>query len=158
MLKTQVSVTKISHSSLVEKGAHWLKVTASNIRYRSPFVVTEFDCAGINEIPDVFGLNPDRHVLIEVKTSRADFKQDFKKRARQEYVSKIGNYRFYLAPTNLIKVSELPDKWGLLEWNGKTIKIIHNPVYIPSEGNGVEFIYNSILRRKHKYQIFNFRK
>ena len=149
---------KISHTDLVKKGAHWLKVTASNIRYRSPFVVTEFVCAGVNEIPDVFGLNPNKHVLIEVKTSRADFKKDFKKLARQNHISKIGNYRFYLAPKGLIKDYELPTKWGLLEWDGENISITAEPTYIISDNNLTDFIYHSILRRLHKYKIFDFKK
>lgn len=149
---------KITHSFLVDKGAYWLKKQASNIKWRCPFVVKEFVCAGINEIPDIFGLRPGYHVLIEVKISRADFRKDFLKISRLDGVSKIGNYRFYLAPKELIKIKELPENWGLLEWDGKKIEVTYPAYHIPTDNYLTDHIYHSILRRLYKYQIFEFKK
>ena len=150
---------KITHSELVDIGAIWLNKKASNIKYRAPFVVKEFVCAGVNEIPDVFGLRPGgRHVVIEVKTSRADFLKDFKKRSRLPRINKLGNFRFYLAPKDLIKVWDLPEPWGLLEWDGKHIKVAADAAFVATNHQITEYVYHSILRRKHKYQIFNFKK
>ena len=151
-------MTKITHKFLVEQGAKWLHKKASNVHYRSPFVVTEFVCQGVNEYPDIFGLRPHGHVLIEVKTSRRDYKRDFKKLGRNNTLDQLGNIRFYLTPKDLIKINELPEKWGLLEWNGKKIEVIKKPEQFEGDFQAAGYIYHSILRRKNKYQIFDFKK
>jgi hypothetical protein len=143
------------HDFLIERGAEWLNKVASNIHYRCQFVVKEFGCMGADEIPDIFGLNPTRNVLIEVKTSRADFFKDFKKRKRIRYP--IGHYRFYLVPDGLVEIKEIPENWGLLVWSDK-IELRKDAVRFNIERPVEEFIYYSVLRRVMHYQIFDFRK
>lgn len=63
------------------------------------------------EIPDVIGFDSWKSILIEVKVSRSDFLSDQKKPHR---VKGMGNWRFYCCPKGMIKVSELPKKWGLI--------------------------------------------
>lgn len=148
----------INHSELVVRGAHWLNKQASNIKYRSNFVVTEFVCTGVNESPDIFGLRPYGHVLIEVKTSRSDYLRDKKKVGRNNILDQLGNFRFYLAPNGLLKPNELPERWGLLEWDGINISVTVEPVFWENaDHRGTHHIYYSVLRRLHKYQIFDFK-
>jgi len=78
------------------------------------------------EIPDVIGFDSWKSVVIEVKVSRSDFLNDKKKKHRAKG---MGNYRLFCCPTGLIKMEELPDKWGLIYVNekGKTT-CIKNPM------------------------------
>lgn len=66
------------------------------------------------EIPDVIGFDMHESVLIECKVSRGDFLGDQKKKHRQKG---MGNWRFYACPAGMIKVNELPEKWGLIYVN-----------------------------------------
>lgn len=75
-----------------------------------------------DEQPDVIGwVGLGYSWLIEVKVSRADFLKDKKKFQRLYPEKGMGDERYYLAPAGLIKLSELPDRWGLLEWSGGKI-------------------------------------
>lgn len=82
------------------------------------FALTELDAA-IGEIPDSIGFRSGYSIMVECKTSRADFLQDRKKISRLYSRSGVGKFRFYLCPTDLIKPEELPDKWGLVYVNEK---------------------------------------
>ena len=65
-------------------------------------------------IPDALGWNLQGFsVLIECKTSRADFLADQQKKHRQQFC--VGRKRYYLTPPELVSKDELPDGWGLLE-------------------------------------------
>lgn len=66
------------------------------------------------EVPDVIGWRATACVLIECKTSRADFRADLKKPFRVSPASGMGDWRFYLCPQGLIEADEVPERWGLL--------------------------------------------
>ena len=149
---------KITHRFLVDKGAYWLNKQASNVFYRSQYVLTEFSCQGVNEYPDIFGIRPYGHVLIEVKVSRADFKKDEKKRGRDPRFKQLGDSRFYLAPKGMISVEELPEKWGLLEWNGNRIEVTKESESFDGCDKAAGFVMYSVIRRLHKQQIFDFKE
>lgn len=149
---------EVSHRELVELGAKWLNKKAPNIHYKSQFVCAELVCLGASEIPDIFGLRPQGHVLIEVKVSRQDFLKDKKKMGRNPERLQLGNMRLYLAPEGLISVDELPDNWGLLEYDGKDIKIIHHSKWVKCCPISTGYVYHSIMRRLLKPQVFDFRK
>ncbi len=151
----QKETTNVSHKQLVEIGAKWLNKKAGNIYTRCQFVVTEFVAQGQNEIADILGLCPAHHVLIEVKVSKSDFKNDTKKIGRSVLLPQIGNFRYFLVPESLITPEELPDKWGLLYYNGKDVFVVKNAEWFESDGKQEGYIYHSILRRLHKPQIFN---
>jgi len=95
-----------SHHKLVEIAFHWCKG-------RFGVVVMERS-ETFGEIPDVVGLNLSDSILVECKVSRADFKRDQKKYSRINGTM-VGNYRVYCCPKGLLKESDLPDGWGLLE-------------------------------------------
>ena len=57
--------------------------------------------------------------MIEVKVGRGDFLRDKKKSFRINPQEGVGEFRYYLCPTGLIKGVELPENWGLLYYNEK---------------------------------------
>lgn len=102
----------ISHDELCQKGAAWLKR-----KHHCKVVVTQ-KCIMTDEQHDVIGwVGRGYSWLIEVKVSRADFLKDKKKFHRIHPQMGMGDERYYLAPAGLIKLDELPDDWGLLEWS-----------------------------------------
>lgn len=111
----------ITHEQLVLIGYKFLK---NQLKF--PIVSMEKKCSGSREIPDVMGFRSDTSILIECKTSRTDFHADKKKPERSGEIDGYGNYRLFLAPKGLIKINDLPEKWGLLEVNDRgKIEITH---------------------------------
>lgn len=101
----------LSHRQLCETGARWLRG-----RGRCAIVLTEFACQ-LTEQPDVLGLrNAGRDsLLIEAKASRADFLADKRKPHRGDRAHEaLGSYRWYLCEPDVIRVEDLPERWGLL--------------------------------------------
>lgn len=74
------------------------------------------------------GVSDEGSILVEVKTSRADFFADRQKRFREIPERGLGHYRYYMAPAGMVAVDELPEKWGLIEIKGSKrpeAKLIH---------------------------------
>ncbi len=116
-----------THAQLVKAGAKWLR-TIGDHKYRCQLVCTEFEASNEgNEIPDVIGWSQHDSVLIECKTSRADFHRDFKKRTRKGIAVGFGTYRWYFAPCGLLDPNEMPQGWGLLVLQGKGIQMASLP-------------------------------
>lgn len=112
-----------SHSDLVSLGARWAR------RQGFPVVTTEIRAYGSREEPDVLAFRGQCSMLIEAKTSRADFLADFKKPERQNDTGTgLGVYRLYLCPAELLAVEDIPKKWGLLWARGKRIEAIRMPL------------------------------
>ena len=67
-------------------------------------------------MPDAIGWKRACHsVVVECKTSRADFLADQEKPFRQKPELGLGCERFYLTRAGLLQPKELPRGWGLLE-------------------------------------------
>lgn len=99
----------MTHAQLVQKAIAWLR------SYRCSVVLSEQACAS-GEMPDAIGWKRTQHsVVVECKVSRADFVADRAKPFRQRPENGLGCERYYLTPPDLVKVSELPAGWGLLE-------------------------------------------
>lgn len=95
----------ITHKNLVEIAYKWgLKNGGMSVAFKELYSMA-------SEIPDVIGFNSWESTVIECKASRADFLKDKKKPHRTKG---MGNWRFYICPKGLIKVNELPEKWGLI--------------------------------------------
>jgi len=78
------------------------------------------------EMPDAIGWKQACHsVLIECKVTRNDFLADREKPFRQKPEKGVGSERFYLTPSGLVKVGELPAGWGLLEYRRGLIDLVH---------------------------------
>lgn len=99
----------VSHGDLVQLGARWL-----GTRMRCPIVITEMATLG-RETPDAIGWGHGGwSLLLECKASRADFMANGRK---NRYVG-MGRHRWFLTPQGLVKPEEVPQDWGLLEWDG----------------------------------------
>ncbi len=107
------------HELLCEKSARWLK------QHGFPVSAPNVWGAGSRERVDAIGFRQQCAVLIEVKVSRSDFLSDKRKPERSR--GGVGTYRFYVAPEGLLSVSEMPNKWGLIEWNGRSLSMRHGP-------------------------------
>lgn len=133
---------KITHRELCELASKWLKKECR-------CTISIHEPKGISENPDAIGwryswgnASNEGSILIECKTSRADFKKDFQKTFRIEPEKGIGNWRYYMCPTDVIKLEEIPEKWGLIYVNEKRkLKVIRHP-------------YKE-TQRKSKYQVIN---
>jgi hypothetical protein len=149
------------HRELCELGGKWLRNHKFNEGPICTYSVVELVTVQL-ENPDVFGWDYWQTSLIEVKTSRADFKKDFKKKFKQEGYLGVGMYRYYLCPEGLIKSEELPERWGLLYEKDGEIISIKVPEQFPNEevnGMGQVTILSSIMRRMGMYgKVYDFRK
>lgn len=127
----------LTHRELCEIGAALLRKPESANGHGCHFSIVEPSCYGEN--PDVFGI---RHgngydvgtILLEAKTSRADFLADRKKPHRISPEKGIGKWRYFICPTDLIKPDELPERWGLIYVSpSKRCKYIKGAMAVPKE-------------------------
>jgi len=114
--------TDMTHPELVKLAERWLR------RDRGCGVVlTELDSYA-EEIPDAIGFRAGYSILIECKTRRADFFSDSQKVFRTMPDHGMGSYRFYLCAEGVIKISDLPENWGLIWVNGEgKARMVHGP-------------------------------
>lgn len=90
-------------------------------RYRCGVVLSEQACVS-GEMPDAIGWKKTCHsVLVECKVSRADFLADRDKAFRQKPETGVGCERYYLAPKGMLRIEEIPARWGLLEVSGRDV-------------------------------------
>lgn len=121
-----MSATNSLHYELCKLGAKFLMSRKNAEHWHTPnkFAVVELICQGA-ENPDIWATNGMYTTLVEVKTSRSDFLADKRKYVRskdaEEKDLQLGNFRYYLCPAGVISVEDLPENWGLLEYDGKKI-------------------------------------
>lgn len=134
----------------------WLQGRWSGKKPYAHYVAVELVTQGC-ENTDVFGFNPMYSTMIEVKVSKSDFLKDKHKYAN--VVGRVGDYKYYCCPTNVIKIDDLPDKWGLLYINeNDKIEIIKIAEETKSNSYTEHAIICSIMRREGiKNQVFNYR-
>lgn len=146
------------HKSLCEVGAKWL-LNVKSWKFRCNYVITEF-VSMCSEQPDVLGYKGGaKTILIEVKTSRSDFLADKNKDHRKK--GGLGLFKYYLCPSGLITIDELPANWGLLYANDtmkidviKESELFDNRDYVSE----MEVMYSIIRRLSGKRQVFDFCK
>jgi hypothetical protein len=107
----------MTHDALVKIAKKWL------IKARSCTVVLTETQAQSGEVADAIGWRGQLSILVECKTSKADFRRDLKKWFRNSGPG-IGQQRFFMAPKGVIPVDEVPADWGLLEVSGNTVKTV----------------------------------
>ena len=112
-----ILIPEMTHNDLVKIGKKWL------IKARSCSVVLTETQAQSGEIIDCVGWRRQLSILIECKTSRADFRRDLKKWYRNSGPG-IGQKRYFLAPKGIIPVDEVPVGWGLLEVDNGVVRTI----------------------------------
>ena len=107
----------MTHSEIVNRAERWLR----NTLY-CRVVLTELTAyTRSGETPDVIGWVNNFSILVEAKTSRADFFADRKKHSRRHDLPALGQWRFYLTPPGLLKPEEIPHGWGLYEVRGRSV-------------------------------------
>ncbi|WP_391560700.1 hypothetical protein [Robertmurraya sp.] len=113
-------IEPITHDSLCLLAEKFLMKNAFGVVFNDKFKAY----TNTGEQPDCLGFRSGVSCLIECKTSRSDFLADKRKKFRVDPTLGMGDWRFFLAPTGLISVDELPTRWGLLETDGKRVKKI----------------------------------
>lgn len=159
-----MSKTNSLHYELCKLGARLIRSRKNpTLPYDRPcmYSTIELVCYGA-ELTDVWGTTGDCTVIIEVKTSRSDFLADKRKYARSKQAEilnhQIGNYRYYLCPKGIITEKDLPNNWGLLEYDGKKIHRVKMATKVDSSLQMELLHISSIMRRILKPQTFNFRE
>ena len=106
----------MTHSEITTKAAKWLRNHNQNIIIPNcSLVITELVSATpTGEIPDIIGWCSWASVLIEVKTSKSDFFRDKSKPFRAFKDMGMGELKYYICPTGIILIDEVPEYWGLL--------------------------------------------
>ncbi len=105
----------ITHAMLVEVAAQWLK-------RRCAVVITEMHTIG--ECADAIGWRGPHSILVECKTNIEDYRADAGKLFRRLGESGRGDVRYFMTISGLISLNSLPDRWGLLEINGKCVRVM----------------------------------
>jgi len=124
------------------------KIALLKLRYMGyPVVYPEVYTGYINGILDAVGIvhggmfyrpggSPYQSAGIEVKISRADYYSEKQRAVAHKSAgihskSQFGiNYRYFLVPKGLIKLDELYEGWGLMEFDGKQVRmIVDSPRY-----------------------------
>jgi len=86
--------------------------------------------SNLKEIPDVYAINNNYSVVLECKTSHADFERDRQKRFRRFPKEGLGRFRYYFCEEGVIMPNELPPKWGLIYVYGDgVIKLVHGKAF-----------------------------
>lgn len=115
-------ITPLTHKDLVKSAYKWVLGKSCGFAFMELSTMSA-------ETPDVIGFGSWMHsIMIECKVSRSDFFADRKKPFRVVPENGVGRYRFYCCPAQLIKVSDLPENWGLIyvDEKGKA-RCVHNP-------------------------------
>ena len=114
----------MTHKEIVDFGEKWLRKKKShNIVVPNCTTIAKELVTMNSETPDLIGWNYACSVVIEVKTSLADFKRDAKKIYRN-WSSGMGQLRYFLVPAGLITIEDVKstyNSYGLLyiDDNGK---------------------------------------
>jgi hypothetical protein len=126
------------HDELVERACRWLKGSCG-----CSVAIGELRAfTGSGETPDALGWRSEYSILVECKTSRADFLADRKKPFRLNPAMGVGTYRFYLCPPGVIEPDDLPEGWGLLYVEKNRIRRVAGPTGNAwSHGDNRRFIH-----------------
>lgn len=144
-------MSSFTHDELVEIGRKWLLrpwVGKDGHGHSACSVILTEITTGAWESPDVLGWNGHFSVLLEAKVSRADFLKDKKKSFRGDPGLGMGRQRYFIVPSKLITVDELPKNWGLIEVSpkGKT-RVKHNSSVFETRASAEITVLLSLIRR-----------
>jgi hypothetical protein len=110
----------ITHEQLCIRAEKWLKTKGCGVVFRDGFRAIVHS----GEQPDAIGWRDGISILVECKTSRADFHAEKSKRFRADPLIGMGDWRFYLCEPGLIRVDDLPPGWGLLYAHPRRIEVV----------------------------------
>lgn len=116
-----------THSDLCERACQWLSGSR-----RCGVVLSGI--ASTAEIPDAIGWSTSWRnfgsMVIECKTSVADFHND----AKKKHEKRMGNRRYFMCPENLLTVEQVSAKHpdhGLLYVKGRTVTVVKESIVRP---------------------------
>lgn len=133
-----------THKMLVRRIAAWMKYNAT---YRRTIVAAEIAAGSNTETPDVIGWHGCHSVLVECKTSRADFHADKEKCFRREEERGMGDVRFFAAPVGVLTPEDIPDGWGLLELDERCVRVKKEPQSKKANKAAEVIMLVSVIRR-----------
>lgn len=108
----------MTHAELVVRAGRWLK------RMGCSTVITEKFLDSFEE-PDAIGWKANGFsILVEVKTSRDDFRRDAAKPFRVHPTLGMGSHRYFLTAPGLVRPADLPGGWGLVEVRGRRASVV----------------------------------
>lgn len=137
----------MTHAQLVERAVRWLR------SYRCGVVLSEQACVS-GEMPDAIGWKKASHsVLVECKVSRADFLADREKPFRLKPEKGVGSERFYLTPSDLVKIEELPAGWGLLHCRRDRVEMIQPSAKNLRTAVGFRYEMNLLLASLRRVEV-----
>jgi len=137
----------MTHAQLVQRAVAWLR------HDRCGIVLSEQACAS-GEMPDAIGWKGAcRSVVIECKISRADFLADLQKPFRQKPELGLGCERFYLTPAGLLRGDKLPTGWGLLECQGRSIRMVRQSAKNLRSARGFRHEMNLLLASLRRVEV-----
>jgi len=137
----------MTHAQLVERAVRWLR------SYRCGVVLSEQACVS-GEMPDAIGWKRANHsVLVECKLTRADFLADRGKPFRQKPEEGVGSERFYLTPSALVRLEELPPGWGLLEFRRGRVAVVEHSAKNLRTAAGLRYEMNLLLASLRRVEV-----
>ena len=137
----------MTHAQLVERAVRWLR------SYRCGVVLSEQACVS-GEMPDAIGWKRANHsVLVECKLTRADFLADRGKPFRQKPEQGVGSERFYLTPSALVRLEELPPGWGLLEFRRGRVEVVEHSAKNLRTATGFRYEMNLLLASLRRVEV-----
>lgn len=110
---------RLNHSELVQRAVAWLKRNGCRVILHDPFRTP------LSEQPDAIGWRDGLSIVVEAKTSLADFRVDAAKPWRIDPEIGMGDWRFFIAQAGLLDGVELPTGWGLIECAGRGARVVH---------------------------------
>ena len=135
----------MTHSELVQRAAKWLRVKGYT-------AFTEF-ATRAGEVPDAIGFKGPRSIVIECKSSYADFRGDAKKFFRKDPAMGMGAQRFFMVPKGLVDVEEIPPYWGLLEVTGSGVRRAKNSKWLTERNHLSEIAFLSSMVRRAEIRV-----
>jgi len=145
----------VTHAELVEIGRRWLlrpwRSGKGSGHGACRIILTELSAYTTHgEIPDVLGFDSGKShsILIECKTSRADFLADAKKPFRTNPAQGIGTQRWFLVPAGVLTAEDLPENWGLLEIReaGTVVVVRESGIFEKNAQSEVQLLVSTICR------------
>lgn len=137
----------MTHAQLVERAVRWLR------SYRCGVVLSEQACVS-GEMPDAIGWKrANDSVLVECKLTRADFLADRGKPFRQKPEEGVGSERFYLTPSALLRLEELPPGWGLLEFRRGRVEVMQHSAKNLRTAAGFRYEMNLLLASLRRVEV-----
>lgn len=143
-----MSLTSFTHNELIIVAEKFLKHN-----FHCGVHVSETTSSS-SESPDAIGWKKlgGKSCVIEVKVSRGDFFGDAEKKHRQG-PDGMGNWRYFLVPKGLIEVTEVPEGWGLLWFDGKKIYKKKEAIYRKLTTNAIKHEKSMLYSELRKFHL-----